>query len=414
MDTNNKPKSKNNKSKWLLSGGVIVIVAVAGGFIWHNQQVQATNQQIETAQKLVLFNPLATGKSATKLKQLLAQPGEKTNLAIIRKNVKGEDLKGLTEKAQKEITAETDKQSPKQKAEMEKVSKKLADLKNDKNFPKSSTQAAEKLTELAKGFSDRNDVVGLNLSVAGLQSLSGEATTFIQAKTEAQKKAAEEKKKDASALQDAVKNETYPSLGMLRGDLANGIGVIPMALLTGGPADNANFATDSDWSDSSVITSIDGKKVASAVIGDNSIQSILQGIKLGKKVEVGFKDGSTKDVELTMTQKKAASETYPELKDPGSDTDTDIYFGVSGYNMGQKNNNKEIGLKITDIYSDGSAAGSDLETGDIICRIDGYYVGDTTDITKIMTHYSDGDSVTVDYVSKDGDLKTTDVDLVEK
>lgn len=416
MEKKSKQKSQMTpatKNKLIIGGAVVVVLAGAGGFFWQQNQVQATNQQIRTAEQLVLFNPLATGDNAKKLKAILPEPGEKTTLAIVRKNVKGQDLKGLTEKAQKEIDAESSKQLTKQQATLKSLSAKLEKLESDKNFPKDSKDEVKVFTELSNKFVDNSDPVGLNVSVAGLQSLAGETTTYIQKKTEAQQKRENDKKAAAGAIQAAVKNETYPSLGMLRGDLANGIGVIPMGLLTGGPADNADFQTDDDWSNSSVITSIDGKKVASAIIGNNSMQKVLQGIKLGKKVEVGFKDGSTKEVELSLTQKAAAAESYPELKDAGSDTDTDLYFGVSGYNMGQKNNDKEIGLKITDIYEDGSAEGSDLKEGDVICRIDGYYVGDTTDITKIMTHYSDGTTVTVDYVDKSGDLATTDVTLVE-
>lgn len=430
--TNNQKRTTQKQQKngnWKKIGlpliGVLVIGGVAGGYYWQQDQLKKTNAEIVRAQQLVQFNPLATGKDAKKLKKMLPTVGEKMSMTAIRNNVKDEGLnatklKALNDGAEKEINAANDKEMVQEKKQLAELKTKVEAAKKDKNFPTEYNDGFTKLFKVANNYMSKNDANGLKVMNFGLNYIADKTTDSIAQTTKEQQEAAakkkqeeEQKKADATALQDAVKNETYPSLGMLRGDLANGIGVIPMGILPDGPAYNADFGSDDDWSDSSVITSIDGKRVASAVLGDNSMEKVLQGIKMGKKVEVGFLDGSTKEVKLDMTKKDAAKETYPELKNPGSDTDTDLYFGVSGYNIGQKHNNKEIGLVITDIYDDGSASDSDLEKGDIICRIDGYYVGDTTDIDKIMTNYDDGDTVEVDYVDTDGHLQTTDVTLIE-
>lgn len=427
------------RSIFKLLGGGIVLIALAGGgyFVYHTTQERTqTESAIREAEKLVLYNPLAKGENAEKLRKLLPKSGEQTTMKLLVKHLKTEDLKGLITKTKSEIKTENGKIQTEQENKLKELTKKIEGLKKDQYFPKEKTEAIDKLIETANAYQQAKDIVGLNVCVAGLQSLVGETTTYIQEKTaeqkereekekaakekaakekkEAEEKAKKEKEAEEKVLETQIKNETYPSLGILRGDMADGGGVIPMYLISGGPADNADFQTDAIWDNSSVIVAIDGKEVQSAVIGDHSMNSVLQTFKLGKKVEVEFKDGSTKDVVLDLTQKEAATNVYPELKDFGDDSETDLYFGVSGYNMGEHNDNKEIGLKITDIYSDGSAADSDLEKGDIICRIDGYYIGDATDIPKVMSHYSDGDIVDVDIIDGNNDLKTVSVTLKEK
>lgn len=419
-------KPKISKQK-LVIGAVVVLLAASTGI---GYKVYADNgkldQQITEASNLVLYNPLAKGESSKKLQELLPKAGEVKNDKFLRGKVKKADLSSLIKKAQDEINEERTKQEKTQKESLTTVQNKLNEMKKNKHFPENTVKEITQLEKLATGFEKKQDIVGMNVSIAGLQALAGETTTFIQEKTKEQK-AREEKEKqeaeakkheqeaDAKSLADAVANETYPSLGALRGDIANGGGVIPMKIYPDGPADNAGFETaDSEWADSSVIVEIDGKKVSSAVIGDNSMENVLKGIKLGKKVNVKFKDGSSKKVELTLPFKEAAKYRYPDLPSFGNDTDSDLYFGVSGYNMGQHNGNKELGLYITDIYSGSSVSSSSLQKGDIICRIDGYYIGDATDIKKVMSRYYDGDTVTVDYVSKEGHLKSTEVTLIEE
>lgn len=415
----NEPKrtkqSKSHKAP-IIIGVVIAVIVIAGGgwFGYSHVHGQAKLQaDIQEARNLVMFNPLATGSASKKLLNELPKVGEKTTDKLLRSRLKDAQLQKDTAAAKKEIDAAQTKQLAMQEKTLKKTQTKLVKLSADKNFPAASKSKINSLNDMASSFDSSKDAVGLNVSVAGLQSLAGETTSFIAAKTKAQLAREQAKKAEQQKLADAVKNKTYPSMGMLRGDLPNGDGVIPMFLISGGPADSAGFQTDSDWDDSSVIVSIDGKPVTASVLGDHSMQKVLQTIPLGKTVKVGFRDGSSKDVTLDLSQSDAESQSYPDLDDPGDDTDTDINFGVDGYNIGQKHNNKEIGLVITNIDSDGSAADSDLKVGDTICKIDNYYVGDTTDIQKIMSNYYEDDTVTVDYVTVSGHLDTTDVELTD-
>jgi S1-C subfamily serine protease len=408
-------KSKRRKLPVIIAG-VVVVVIVAGGGWFGYQHVHAQNElqsEIQDARNLVMFNPLAKGPASKKLIAALPKVGEKTTDKMLRSRLKLSTFKPMVAAAKKEIDAAETKALKSQNSTLATTQSKLTKLSANENFPAANKAKIKKLDAMAQSFNDSKDAVGLNVSVAGLQSLAGDTTSFIAAKTKAQKAREAAKKAEDQKLADAVKNETYPSLGMLRGDLPNGDGVIPMFLIPGGPADNAGLQTDSDWEDSSVITSIDGKPVNSAVIGDHSMQKVLQTIPLGKTVKVGFRDGSSTTVHLNLSQKDAKSQSYPDLEDPGDDTDTDINFGVDGYNIGQKHNNKEIGLVITSIDSAGSVAGSDLKVGDTICRINDYYVGDTTDIQKIMYNYTEGDTVTVSYVTASGHLDTADVELTD-
>lgn len=408
-------QNKSHKAP-IIIGVVIAVIVIAGGgwFGYSHVHGQAQLQaDIQEARNLVMFNPLATGSASKKLLNELPKVGEKTTDALLRSRLNDAQLQKDTAAAKKEINAAQSKQLTAQEKTLKDTQSKLDKLAADKNFPASNKSKIASLSDLASNFDSSKDAVGLNVSVAGLQSLAGETTSFIAEKTKAQLAREQAKKAEEQKLADAVKNKTYPSMGMLRGDLPNGDGVIPMFLLSGGPADDAGLQTDSDWDDSSVIVSIDGKPVTASILGDHSMQKVLQTIPLGKTVKVGFRDGSSKKVTLDLSQADAESQSYPDLDDPGTDTDTDINFGVDGYNIGQKHNNKEIGLVITGIDSDGSAANSDLKVGDTICKIDNYYVGNTTDVQKIMSNYSEDDTVTVAYVTPTGHLDTTDVELTD-
>lgn len=389
---------------------VVVLVAAAGGFFFLHEKNVALDRKIQESQQLVAYNPLADGPAAKQLKAVLPKPGVVTPQATARAKASKVDLTKLYNAAKTEIDGKQRAQMGKQKSSLSEVNAKLKTLEKDKNFPSDSRDDVSGFNDLATMFENKSDAVGLNLSVTGLQALAGETTTFIKKQTAAQKA-------QAQAMQAAITNKTYPSLGMLRGDMANGIGVLPMYLLSDGPAEEAGLQTMDDWDDSSVITGIDGKPVESAIIGAHSMQKVLQTIPLHKKVEVQFLDGSTKRVDLSMTEraaeKEAQDDPYPDLPDPGDDTDTDIDFGASGYNIGQKHNDKEIGLYVTGISAGSSLDDTDIKNGDIICRIDDYFVGDTTDIDKIMSNYESGDTVTVDYVTSGGHLKSTDIDLTD-
>lgn len=398
----------------MIVGAVVAAVVVAGGAYAtyahvHGQQVLAS--QIREARNLVMFNPLANGPKAKKLKAVLPKVGENTTDKMLMADLRGKDMNKLLTDAKSEINAKSKQQLDKQSTNLGEAKSKLSKLESQKNFPSSSRDDVTALSKLADDFKDSHDAVGMNVVVAGLQSLAGESTDYIQAKTKEQLAREKAKKAEAGKLAAAVKDETYPSLGMLRGDIANGGGVIPMFLIDDGPAAQNDFQTDSDWEDSSVIVAIDGKRVDASILGAHSMQKVLQSIPLGKHVKVKFKDGSSKKVALNLTQREAKNYKYPDLADPGTDTDSDIDFGVDGYNIGEKHNNKEIGLVITKIDSDGSAASSDLKVGDIICKIGDYYVGNTTDIAKIMYNYYEDDDVTVDYVTPTGHLETTQVTL---
>jgi ribosomal protein L12E/L44/L45/RPP1/RPP2 len=407
-------KAGRSHKAGIIAGVVVAALVVAGGgyaTYAHVHGQQELTSQIREARNLVMFNPLANGPKAKKLKAVLPKVGENTTDKMLMSDLKGKDMAKLIADAKSEINAKSQSQLSKQSTNLSEAKTKLTKLESQKNFPSSSRDDVTALTKLADSFKASDDAVGMNVAVAGLQSLAGESTDYIQAKTKEQLAREKAKKEEAAKLAAAVKDETYPSLGMLRGDIANGGGVIPMFLIDDGPAAQNDFQTDSDWDDSSVIVAIDGQRVDASILGAHSMQKVLQTIPLGKHVTVKFKDGSSKKVALNLTQREAKGYKYPDLADPGTDTDSDINFGVDGYNIGQKHNNKEIGLVITKIDSDGSVANSDLKVGDIICKIGDYYVGNTTDIAKIMYNYYEDDEVTVDYVTPTGHLATTDVTL---
>lgn len=411
-----KQDQKQKKTLWFSLLVVVLIAIGVGGFLGY-QRVQSRKQlakDIVRARELVMFNPVAKGKQAKKLRAALPKLKEQTSDAMLMDELDAKEFTQQLKAAQTEVKKTKQKELSHQKNAAKTAQAKLAKLAQDDNFPTSSKQDLTELNHLAGLFSKRQDAVGLNVAVAGLQALAGDSTTFIQAKTKAQKEREVAAKKEKQALAAAVKNDTYPSLGMLRGDMPNGIGVLPMFLQFGGPAEMAGFQTDDDWEDSSVITAIDGKAVHSAILGDHSMQQVLQTIPLGSRVKVKFLDGSTQKVTLNLTQKEAAKEDYPDLPAFDNEEDATLNFGVSGYNIAQKNHNKEIGLVVTGIDQTGSiAAQGDIKVGDTICRIGQYYIGTTTDIRKALSDYDEGDEAEVDYVTAAGHLTTSQVTLKE-
>lgn len=407
---------KRKKTLWISLLIVVLIAAGVGGFLGY-RRVQTRKQlakDIISARELVVFNPLAKGKQAKKLRAFLPKIKEQTSDAMLLDELDATKFSQQLQAAQTEVDQSKQKELSHQKTSAKTIQTKLAKLAKDDNFPSQSKQELTSLNQLATLFTDRQDAVGLNIAVAGLQALAGDSTTFIQAKTKAQKAREAAAKKEKEKLAAAIKNETYPSLGMLRGDMPNGIGVLPMFLQFGGPAEMAGLQTDNDWDDSSVITAIDGKPVHSAILGDHSMQQVLQTIPLGSRVKVKFLDGSTQKVTLNLTQKEADKEEYPDLPVFPDEANDTLNFGVSGYNIAQKHHNKEIGLVVTDLDQTGSIANQgDIKIGDTICRVGQYYIGTTTDIRKALSDYDVDDEVSVDYVTAAGHLATSQVTLKE-
>ncbi|WP_054722271.1 hypothetical protein [Lacticaseibacillus nasuensis] len=82
---------------------------------------------------------------------------------------------------------------------------KLTKLTSDKNFPKDNQAKIDSLQALAKTFKAKGDAVGYNVAVAGLQDIAGETTTYIAAKTKAQKAREAAKAEEAKQLAEAKK-----------------------------------------------------------------------------------------------------------------------------------------------------------------------------------------------------------------
>ena len=406
-----KKESNKKKIKKIIPPivSIVVCISMLGGYGIYRQNLTKQGIIIEniiTSRQLVLNNPMANSESAKKLKKMVDSKEEVTSLS---KKINEKELYTLIKEVKKELEYETTEGIISLKKSLQTENEKLEKLS------KSSYTSSEKIkyltnqSEMATVFIEQEDLNGLSIVLDGL-SKTIDSTSKQISKKETEKKEKEEEYK--KALATAVKNETFPSLGILRGSLPNRGGVIAMDILYDSPAYHADFPTaDSDWSDSSVIVGIDGKKVESAVIGDNNIDDIFKTILLGSTVEVEFKDGSTKEVYLDLPIKKVDLDKYKKLKNPGKKTDSDINFGLKGIYNGEKNNNKELGMEITSIDKKGSAWASDLVVGDSICRIDGYYVGSETEIERVMSNYYEGDSVYVDYVTAEGELQTTTVEL---
>lgn len=397
--------AKNGFLKWGIPALVVIVVA-AGGFLFyqHQQTKKAFASDLKEARQLVLYNPLASTGAAKQLQDKLPGTGDKTTDAQLEKQLNRKDLEALIKKAKTQLASANDTQLAKQHSLAQKTEKKLNDLKNKSSFPDESKASVTSLTDLSDTYYNQKDAVGLNVSVAGLQSLAGETSTLIQKKTA-----------KANALAKAASTGAYPSLGALRGDLPYGAGVILIDEMDGGPASKAGLSTvdDGGWDDSNVIVGINNYPVKSSVLGNDSMDNAMKQIPLGSTATVKMKDGSTHNVKLNLSHNDVNTNSMQDFKNPDGDTDTDIDFGASGYSIRQRNNDKEIGMVITSIEDDSSISDSDLEVGDVICRIDDYTVGTEDSIDQITSDYSDGDTVTVDYVTKSGHLKTTDISLVE-
>ncbi|WP_297075508.1 PDZ domain-containing protein [uncultured Enterococcus sp.] len=428
-------KAKRKMKKNVIFGTLaVVVIAGAGGYYVYAQDEQAKlDSKIQEAQQLVLYNELATGEKAKELQKYLNKEGQKVPLKNLRANFKDVNIDSLLNEAKKEIQETEKNELTKQKESLTKISTDLTNAEKDKNFPKEKSEDITKFKDLSGTFEKNQDPVGLNLAVNELKTISGQATTYIAEKTEKQKQQeaqiaaekkkqeekaqAEQKQKEADAAQIAAAAESgdYPSLGMYRGDLPNGGGVIAFEIASQGPAYEASLPNaSSNWDNGSVIVAIDGKKVDSAILGAESMESVMKQLKLGQRVEIEYKDGTKKTVTLDTTYNQAKQFSYRDFPDAGSSTSTNLYFGVSGYSVGKQHDNKEIGLYITDIYSNSSASSSDLKVGDIICRMGQYWINDTQDIQRVLTHYSSYDSIEVDYIDTNGNLKTTDVTLKTK
>ncbi|WP_203651686.1 PDZ domain-containing protein [Secundilactobacillus yichangensis] len=400
-----KKSSKNGLIKW----GVpllIVIVVVAGGFFFyqHQQTKKAFASDIAQARKLVLYNPLVKSGAAKKLQEELPGTGDKTTDAQLEKRLNRKQFESLLKQAKTQLAKTNQLELDKQNKLADKTEKQLAGLKNKANFPAESKNDVDSLTQLSETYYQQKDAVGLNVSVVGMQSLAGQTTTLIQKKTA-----------KANELAKAAASGNYPSIGALRGDLPYGAGVILIDKLDDSPASKAGLNTvdDGGWDDSNVIVGINQYPIKSSVIGNDSMDNAMKQIELGSTATVKMKDGSTHRIKLDLSHNDVNTGDMQDFKNPDGDGDTDIDFGVKGYSIRQHNNDKEIGMVITSIEDDSSASDSDLKPGDVICRIDGYTVGTEHSIDQITSDDSDGDTVTVDYVTKTGHLKSTDVSLVE-
>ena len=439
MEESQKPRRK--KLPLFIAGGVSVVM-IAGYIVYDQQQksVASYYEEFMQAKALVLNNPLAEGKNSKELAEVINSVGDVNKnervkkykkidkssnteesqfdyqrvlkqeyVGLAKKKIDADKLSELIKKAQKEIDENQVSVLKEQEDSLKKVTQAVDKLKKNTHFEKSDLEELTALIDLANGYKENENAIGLKNIVSDLSSLTDTYTKSATEREKTEKKQAEAEKK---ALKEAIKNETYPSLGMLRGDIPNRGGVIALDILYDSPAYNAGFETANyTWDNSMVIVAIDDKAVEAAVIGDHNIDDLLKKIPLGSTVEVLFKDGSTKEVTLDLPYKKVDMDDYADLPDPGKDTDSNIYFGVKGVNMGTKNDNKEMGMEITSIDKKGSAWASDLMVGDIICRIDGYYISSEKDISYVMSNCYEDEEVEVNYIANNGDLKTTTVDL---
>lgn len=403
---NTKPAKKHRVLKSLLVV-VAVIVVVAGGVLFYQQQQakKAFANEISEARQLVLYNPLVTSGAAKKLQEQLPGTGDKTTDAQLEKQLNRKDFESLLKQAKTQMAKQNSDELAKQETLATKTEKKLNGLKTKSDFPSDSKKDVETLIDMSHAYFENHDAVGLNVATAGMQSLAGETATLIQKKTA-----------KADKLAKAIQNDTYPSLGAYRADLPYHAGVILIDMEPGGPADNAGLTTvqDGGWEDSNVITGINQFPIQSAIIGNNSMQNVMQQLPLNSKATIKMKDGSTHEARLDMTTQQAENSTHHQELLPAldyGDGDGDTEFGVSGYQYSSKSNDKEIGYEVTDIDANSPAADSGLKPGDVICLIDDYGVGSQSSLDKTLSQYDDGDTVTVGYVTSDGHLKTTDVTL---
>ena len=68
----------------------------------------------------------------------------------------------------------------------------------------------------------------------------------------------------------------------------------------------------------------------------------------------------------------------------------------------EKYNLKE-GIYITQVFDETPAQRAGIHKGDILLEIDGYTVGDMDDLTEVLSYYEEGDSVTVNLLTRTSD-----------
>lgn len=107
------------------------------------------------------------------------------------------------------------------------------------------------------------------------------------------------------------------------------------------------------------------------------------------------------------------STAEPILKDlmqkktrPAEKRDDSAYLGISGMavtgELLEKYNLKE-GIYITQVFDKTPAQKAGIHKGDILLEIDGYTVGDMDDLTEVLSYYEEGDTVTVNLLTRTSD-----------
>lgn len=107
------------------------------------------------------------------------------------------------------------------------------------------------------------------------------------------------------------------------------------------------------------------------------------------------------------------STAEPILKDlmqkktrPAEKRDDSAYLGISGMavtgELLEKYNLKE-GIYITQVFDKTPAQRAGIHKGDILLEIDGYTVGDMDDLTEVLSYYEEGDTVTVNLLTRTSD-----------
>ena len=107
------------------------------------------------------------------------------------------------------------------------------------------------------------------------------------------------------------------------------------------------------------------------------------------------------------------STAEPILKDlmqkktrPAEKRDDSAYLGISGMavtgELLEKYNLKD-GIYITQVFDKTPAQKAGIHKGDILLEIDGYTVGDMDDLTEVLSYYEEGDTVTVNLLTRTSD-----------
>lgn len=87
------------------------------------------------------------------------------------------------------------------------------------------------------------------------------------------------------------------------------------------------------------------------------------------------------------------------------------YLGVFAHEVNNKmaeelNMNEIKGIYIVELVEDGSAKAGGLQVGDIILDINNHDVNSMSELREVLTQYSPGDKVTVNYLRKNSERKT--------